>query len=111
MRNSHTSVVDLRQVFTGEFATEPYECCWASEAIYFLTVEAGFAEFDTFVARVQISADGIEWVDEGSVLPTIVGPGLSFCRVSRFGGWLRLAGELRGGDAMAMITVRLALKE
>jgi len=111
MRNSHTSVVDLRQVFAGEFATEPYECGWASEGIYFVTVETAVCDFNTLGLRVQISADGIHWIDDGSTFPAMVGPGLSFCRVSRFGGWLRLVGELQGRAAMAMITVRLALKE
>jgi hypothetical protein len=109
MRTFYTSVVELRQPFTGMIASEPYECGWADEAIFFITAEEEGAEFDEIDLEVQISADGIRWVSEGTRVQ-LAGPGLAACRVSHFGGWLRVSGTARGRDERAVLSVRLALK-
>ena len=109
MRSFYTSVVELRQPFTGEVASEPYECGWADEAIFFITVEEEGAEFDKIDLEVQISADGIRWASEGTQAQ-LTGPGLTACRVSHFGGWLRVSGNIRGSEERAVLSVRLALK-
>lgn len=110
MREFYTSVVELRQPFTGSVASEPYECGWADEAIFFVTVEESDANFGMIELRVQISADGIRWVDEGTDLAPITGPGVTAAKVRHFGGWLRVCGEISGRSASALLSVRLALK-
>lgn len=110
MRNFQMSVVERREPFCETFETSPFEAAWASEAIFFVRVE----EADpgtTIEADVQISADGIRWLDEGGSLPPITGTGDTFVRVSHFGGWLRLRGHIGGDGVDAKLTVQLALKE
>ena len=110
LRRSYTAVVERNALWQGEFATEPYEAAWASEAIFFVRALA-----DAFgtggLARVQISPDGIRWVDEGTTidLPRAKDE-VTFCRVSHFGGWLRIAGTLAPNNRMTIL-VSLALKE
>jgi hypothetical protein len=109
MRSFYTSVVELRQPFKSVVASEPYECGWADEAIFFISAEKEGAEFDEIDLQVQISADGIRWVDEGT-RARLAGPGLTACRVSHFGGWLRVSGSIKGHSERAVLSVRLALK-
>ena len=52
----------------------------------------------------------MNWCDEGEVIRLPGEPGVSFCRVTHFGGWLRLAGELSPGTNIRVI-VYLSLKE
>lgn len=109
-RQQHTAPVERNVRWAGDFATEPYEAAWSSEAIFFvraLKVEGSPANIE---ARVQISPDGIHWCDEGSAfkLPTTVDE-TTFVRVSHYGGWLRLVGQVPDGAAQTVI-VHLALK-
>ncbi|GAA3650038.1 hypothetical protein [Microbacterium marinilacus] len=109
MKTFYTSVVELRQQFDGTIETHPYECGWADEAVFF--VELHDPEPGTrLVLQTQLSADGIRWLDEGTVVDTL---GAAFARVSHFGGFLRLAGTATGQDGRptrATVSVRLALK-
>lgn len=107
-RTSYTAVLERNTAWEGAFATEPYEGSWASEAVFFVRALATGAET---TARVQISPDGIHWCDEGTLL-TLPGEvdALAFCRVSHFGGWLRLAGTIPAGQQSTVI-VYLCLKE
>lgn len=105
MRTFATSVTDLRQEFRGSFETFPYECGWADEAIYFVTAEDQTPAGARIDLRVQLSSDGIRWLDEGTTL-TLTGPGSTFARLTHFGGFLRLAGT----TTQCTLTVRLALK-
>ncbi len=110
IRRSHTAVVERDVLWTGPFASEPYEAAWASEAVFFVrTLEPGTLGLGA-AARVQLSPDGMLWTDEGTTIPLRAEPGVTFGRVSHFGGWLRLAGELRPRDALKVI-VYLVLKE
>lgn len=110
MRQSITAVVERNITWQGDFAVEPYEAAWAGEAIYFVRALAADAMPPDAVARVQISPDGIHWVDEGTVLPLPTQPNtLTFARVSHFGGWLRLVGNLPDQAALTTL-VYLALK-
>ena len=109
MRHFHTSVVERREPFVGRFETHPFEAGWAAEAIFFVKFED--YEGPGFRAEVQISADGLDWVPEGSVLGPITQPGTYVARVRHFGGWLRLAGDLGGPQARCVATVHLVLKE
>lgn len=108
--SSYTAVVERNQVWSGAFASEPYEAAWAREAIFFVrALDSGLAGAEV-EARVQISPDGTRWCDEGTrfLLPTAA-DGVTFGRVSHFGGWLRIAGDVPDGAAVTVI-VYLALK-
>jgi len=108
MRQFAQIVLERRTRHAGSFCTEPFEAAWAAEAVFFLTVEE--LEAGQLAARVQISPDGINWVDEGSGIPAISAPGLHFVRVTHFGGWLRLACDMENGGG-ARVLVHLILKE
>ena len=94
---SHSAVVARNEVWTGPSATEPYEAGWAREAIVFIRALAATGT-GSATARVQISPDGMHWVDEGAAfaLPTIQGA-IGFARVEKFGLWLRVACDLPAG--------------
>ena len=109
MRQFHTAVVERRELFSGEFATQPHEAGWAAEAIFFVRVEevVGHGELDL---AVQLSVDGTRWLDEGSRVTFLTTEGDHFLRIGHFGGWLRLTGSITGG-AEFRLTVQLVLKE
>lgn len=106
---SHSAVVARNEVWAGASATEPYEVGWAREAIVFVRALA-VSGTGSATARVQISPDGMHWVDEGTsfALPTAPGA-IGFARVSHFGLWLRIAADLPEGLAVTVV-VNWALK-
>ena len=110
MRQSQTAVLERNVTWTDDFKTEPYETSWAGEALFFVRA----LEVDDLptgaAAKVQISPDGMHWCDEGSKLILPQANDVAFCRVSHFGGWLRLMGQLPDGALMKVI-VYLSLKE
>ena len=110
LRRSYTAIVERNVRWQGEFASEPYETAWASEAIFFARALEVSPDFSGS-ARVQISADGIRWADEGATfqLP-VTKDQVTFCKVSHFGGWLRIKGQLQENEAIKVL-VSLALKE
>lgn len=108
MRQFAQVVLERRTRHDTSFFTEPFESAWASEAIFFLSVEE--LESATLRARVQISPDGIHWVDEGTVSESLSGTGLSFLRLRHFGGWLRLACDLDTAGKVRVL-IHLILKE
>jgi hypothetical protein len=109
VRQSYTAVVERNQIWKDAFATEPYECGWASEAIFFVRLLEGGTELQGLPLYVQISPDGIRWCNEGTVTK-LSGGEVDFVRVSHFGNWLRLAGNWPAGIA-ARVLVTMALKE
>ena len=114
MRRSYTAVLERGEPLAGEWATEPYEAGWATEAVFFVRLldDAGppaTPEID-LEARVQVSPDGIHWLDEGTALPPLR-RGAAFARVREFGNWLRLAGRLANGAPPVRALVYLSLKE
>lgn len=109
IRQSYTAVVERNQEMTGRFASEPYECGWASEAIFFVRCLETEGAVAGTTARVEISPDGMHWAAEGTVL-TLTENEVDFCKVSRFGNWLRLSGELPAGTR-ARVLIALCLKE
>ena len=109
MRQSATVTVELNTEWRGEFAVEPIEVAWASEAIYFIRALESEGVPGGVNARVQISPDGMHWCDEGTLLPLPAAPGATFARVAHFGGWLRMVGEIPEGAHMKVI-VHLVLK-
>lgn len=110
MRQSFTAVVERNVTWQGDFTAEPYEAAWATEAIYFVRVLKASNLPPGIVARVQISPDGIHWCDDGTVVPLATQPGVTFGRVSHFGGYLRLIGKLPDGAKLTVL-VYLSLKE
>ena len=111
MRNFHTVVLERMKARAESFSTEPYETGWASEAMFFVRVHEISGREARMDCRVQVSADGIEWIDEGTRFPTIAGKGSAFIKVGHFGGWLRLVNEVAGTDPRIKLTVHLVLKE
>lgn len=90
-----TVILSRGEPWQPGFATEPYEAGWAREAVIFLN------SLDQTAAggevAVQISPDGILWVDEGTRLVLPHRPGeLAFAKLAHFGQFLRLVA--RGED-------------
>ena len=91
MRNAYTAVIARGELWQGSVQTEPYEAAWAGEAVFFVRVLEASGRGEA-LAKVQISPDGMHWVDEGGVLAIHAeADHLSFQRVANFGGWLRLS--------------------
>jgi len=114
MRNAYTAVIARGEWWEGPVQTEPYEAAWAAEALFFVRVmQTGDAlgqDAAEGLARVQISPDGMHWVDEGGAMRIPVQAGaLAFARVREFGGWLRLAVDVPSGARMQVVAT-LALK-
>jgi hypothetical protein len=108
LRESYTAPVDRNVAWKGAFASEPYECAWAQEAIFFVRTLNAEGVALPALARVQISPDGMEWVDEGTIFLLKPRQGLAFAKVRHFGGWLRIVGEVPSGELRVL--VHLVLK-
>jgi hypothetical protein len=115
IRENHTAVIARNERWTGVAATEPYEAGWATEAVVFvraLAIERGrdvAADVLPPTARVQISADGMRWIDEGTTFPMPQSTEQDTCaRVAHFGNWLRVETELPADMTMkVLVTVHL----
>jgi hypothetical protein len=110
MKQIHTAVLERFGTFAEDFTTEPYEAGWAEEAIFFVRIDAVEGAEPALTGQVQISADGITWIDEGTPLPAIRQTGLVFARVRHFGNWLRLACRVSGRQATLRGMIYLCLK-
>lgn len=66
MRQNHRAIIERNVLWEGNFETEPYEAAWAESAIYFVRVLKG--QICSGSERVQISPDGLHWVDEGTMV-------------------------------------------
>jgi hypothetical protein len=109
MRNAYTAVIARGELWEGSVLTEPYEAAWAGEAVFFVRVLEARGS-GRAIAKVQISPDGMHWVDEGGELSIHAEAGhLSFDRVSNFGGWLRLSVTVPPGLGITVVAT-LALK-
>jgi hypothetical protein len=109
IRQSYTAIVERNRTFTGSFSTEPYECGWSSEAIFYVRKLGTEGAVAGTPVRVQISPDGMHWCDEGTTF-TLTEASVDFCKVSHYGNWLRLTGELPAGASITVL-VALCLKE
>ena len=108
-RQVYTAVVERNVTWEGAYATEPYEAGWAAEALIFIRVLSGAVSQQS--AAVQISPDGMRWLDEGTRVPLPEEPnGLTCARVMHFGNWLRLAGALPPGQSCTVM-VYFVLKD
>lgn len=110
LAESYTAVIARGEDWIDGSTTEPYEASWAREAIIMVrTLETGTLTAGA-KAHVQISLDGMRWVDEGTSLdiPAEV-DGISMARLSHFGHYLRLRAEMP--DAMTgFMLATLSLK-
>jgi len=111
MRQSQSAVMERGVELASVHETEPFEVAWAGEArwyVQFLRPAPGCeVEF-----RVQISPDGINWVDHEAQAPVVVeAVGLISIPVERFGHWLRLRSEQASGSEAPMLRIYLELKE
>jgi hypothetical protein len=111
MRHFNTTITERKLEFTADFETHPFEAGWASEAISFIRVEEMSGTDATLDAAIQISVDGVRWVDEGTHFTTINAVGDHFVKASHFGGYLRLRARVGGADAKFKLTIWWVLKE
>ena len=109
IRRNYTAVVDRNRLFEGPFASEPYECGWATEAIFYIRKLETTGEVSGTTVKVQVSPDGIRWCDEGTEI-TLTDAEVDFVKASHFGNWLRIAGELPE-SAQAKVVIALNLLE
>jgi hypothetical protein len=109
MRRSFTAVIERNKTVTSDFATEPYEAGWASEARWFVRV-MDTAEGALSVVP-QISPDGLFWCDEGSPALEMKQPGVYSLALREFGQWLRLRCSVSGARPSIKVMIYLALKE
>jgi hypothetical protein len=107
---SHTYALELNGLWQGAFESEPYETAWGHEAIVFIRSLQSQNLPPGAKAKIQISPDGIHWCDEGSAIDLPPTDGMTFCRLSHFGGWLRLKGGLPAGASLKVIAY-IAMKE
>lgn len=105
VRESTSAVVVRGEQLVDGFVSEPYEAGWASEAIVFVV---GMDANTGGSIAVQISPDGILWVDEGL---TITMPGrqeVAFGRLAHFGNWIRIrVNAPNGTERRMMVTLHL----
>jgi len=110
LRHSLTAVIARNEKWSGTSATEPYEVGWAQEVAVFITaLKSEGLNKGNAAARVQMSPDGMRWVDEGTTLdvPTVV-DGVSMARLRGFGNWLRVVAEIApSGNASVIVTLHL----
>jgi len=109
LRENTTAILARNEVWTGHAATEPFEAGWSVEAVVFVRALKPPVGPQP-QARIQVSPDGMHWIDEGSrlTLPRRDGE-ITFARVRHFGNWLRLAAEFEDG-ASSCVLVTLHLK-
>ena len=110
MRESITAVVARGDTWSGVVASEPYDVAWASEAVVFLRSLGAEGHPEQARAWIQISPDGMSWIDEGSMLPIPRVDEIASVRLSNFGTYLRVMTVLPEGSSFkALLT--LSLKE
>ena len=91
-------------------SSQPMEAGWASEAIFFIHVEEIKGDDVKLHAKAELSPDGINWVDEGTVFPVMKTTGYYFVKLTHFGNWLRVSGSISGGSETMKLSVHLHLK-
>ena len=108
IRESHNAVITRNETWAGAAATEPYEVGWASELIIFVRALSALDGDGPPVARVQISADGLHWADEGTQFPM---PSrldeITFGKVREFGNWIRIATDVPGAGIKVLVTLSM----
>jgi len=107
MATPQTVILERDAVFTDELCTEPLEAGWATEALFFVRA---LELSGTWTGHVQLSSDGIDWVDAPQCPEVLVeGVGIVPVPVAHFGVWLRirLAPAQGAGPLKARVTLVL----
>ena len=104
---SHLAIVTRNITWEGPgtVASEPHECGWAREALIFVRAlkPPAFPNGARHM-QVQISPDGMHWVNHGATIALPAGGGESTSvSVEKFGGWLRLAGTLEASERITVL--------
>lgn len=111
MRQSQSAVIERGVDLDGMHDTEPFEVAWAGEArwwIHFLKPADG----TTVEFRVQISPDGLNWIDHEGIAPVESNAsGFVSIPATNFGFWLRLRSTHLSGETEPMLRIYLELKE
>jgi len=108
MRESITAVVARGDTWSGVAASEPYDVAWAGEAVIYLRSLGAEGTPEQARAWVQISPDGIRWIDEGTMLPIPRVDEVSSARIANFGTFLRVMTVLPEGSSFkALLTFSL----
>ena len=107
MQQTYTSVVTRRVVIDSDYATEPYEAGWASEAVIFLQVEG---EHPELVLEAEISPDGINWIRRGVAVVLPATDSIAEIALAHFGNWLRLTVTGATPSATARILIHVNSK-
>jgi hypothetical protein len=111
MRQSQSAVMERGAELEGIHETEPFEAAWAGEARWFVQFLRP-APGTEVQLRVQISPDGINWIDHEAHAPVVAeAVGLLSICVERFGHWLRLRTEQLSGSEAPILRIYLELKE
>ncbi|WP_426959195.1 hypothetical protein [Muricoccus radiodurans] len=98
LRQSQNAVVARNETWSGECATEPHEVGWAAEAVIFVRALAVEGDVGDAAFRVQLSPDGMRWVDEGTTIRVPARQDeTGWARVAHFGAWLRITAVLPPG--------------
>lgn len=108
LRENTTAILARNETWTGNAASEPFEAGWAIEALVFIRALKSPAGPQP-TAKIEISPDGMHWVDEGTRLTLPEGKGeLSFAKVQHFGNWIRVAADFPDGSGNCiLITLHL----
>ena len=102
LRENQTAVVARNEWWADGDASEPYEAGWACEAVIFM--RALDAQGPGGCAVVQISPDGLRWIDEGTVFDAPAAQGeVTFARVREYGQWLRVRMEMPAGSRLKVL--------
>lgn len=104
MQQNNTSVLARRIVIDGDFASQPYEAGWASEAVVFVQVEG---EHPDLRIATEISPDGINWIRRGEVVQLSADATIAELSLSRFGNWLRVTVTGASPEATARILIHV----
>ncbi|WP_199432722.1 hypothetical protein [Qaidamihabitans albus] len=110
MRQSQAAVLERYRILEGEFATEPYEAGWATEARWFVQVLRSSSPDTKLVLTTQISPDGLHWCDAGDPPQVAEGEGMVSWPVREFGQWLRVRGSVEGDEGSVKVLIYLTLK-
>ena len=87
MQQTYTSVLTRRVVIKGDYATQPYEAGWASEAVIFVQTEGAHPDL---ALAAEISPDGIHWIRRGPTVTLADEDAIAELSLKTFGNWLRL---------------------
>lgn len=104
MQQNNTSVLARRIVIADDYATQPYEAGWASEAVVFLQVEG---EHPDLLLAVEVSPDGINWIRRGDAVALASDASIAELAVARFGNWLRVTVEGASAKQPARVLIHV----